>query len=103
MQNFLGNPMVILVLLDGGPGLDGLNMTQPCLKLVCSIFFCISCSACDTLFNSLMDLEHHKEALGHWSDDEDEDEDDDEDESDVDYDYYFGRFQFLILFYLVPG
>ena len=33
-----------------------------------------------------MDLEHHKEELQHWSED-----DDDEDDSDVDYDYYFGQ------------
>ena len=34
-----------------------------------------------------MDLEHHKEALQHWSEDEEEEEED----SDVDYDYYFGQ------------
>ena len=37
-----------------------------------------------------MDLEHHKEALQHWSDDDDDDDDEDDD-SDVDYDYYFGQ------------
>ena len=59
------------------------------------VVFCARCSACDTLFNSLMDLEHHKEALGHWSD-EDEDEDEDEDdESDIEYDYYFGKLSTL--------
>ena len=36
-----------------------------------------------------MDLEHHKEALQHWSEDDDDDEE--EDDSDVDYDYYFGQ------------
>ena len=46
----------------------------------------VRCSECDTLFNSLMDLEHHKEELQHWSEDDDE-----EDDSDVDYDYYFGQ------------
>lgn len=43
-----------------------------------------------------MDLEHHKEALGHWSDDDDDDEEeeeeDDDDESDIEYDYYFGKY-----------
>ena len=48
----------------------------------------IRCSECDTLFNSLMDLEHHKEALQHWSEEEEEEE---EEDSDVDYDYYFGQ------------
>ena len=40
-----------------------------------------------------MDLEHHKEALAHWSDEDDEDDEDDEgdDESDIEYDYYFGK------------
>ena len=47
----------------------------------------VRCSECDTLFNSLMDLEHHKEELQHWSEDDEEEEDD----SDVDYDYYFGQ------------
>jgi len=50
------------------------------------------CSECDTLFNSLMDLEHHKEALGHWSDDDDDDEEEEEEEDDnseTDYDYYY--------------
>lgn len=31
-----------------------------------------SCSGCDTLFPSLMLLEHHKEEFEHWSDDEDD-------------------------------
>ena len=42
-----------------------------------------------------MDLEHHKEALQHWSDDEedeDEDEDDDDDDvSDLEYNCYYGK------------
>ena len=44
-----------------------------------------------------MDLEHHKEALQHWSDyeddeeDEDSDESDESDESDLEYDYYYGK------------
>ena len=52
------------------------------------------CSECDTLFNSLMDLEHHKEALGHWSDDDeddDEEEEEEDDNSETDYDYYYGK------------
>lgn len=44
---------------------------------------CCRCSACDSLFPSLMALEHHKEEFEHWSGDElsvgqpsgDEDED----------------------------
>ena len=51
------------------------------------------CSECDTLFNCLMDLEHHKEALQHWSDEEedgDEDEDE-EDDSDLEYNCYYGK------------
>jgi hypothetical protein len=28
------------------------------------------CSVCETLFNSAMELEHHKEALEHWSDED---------------------------------
>ena len=41
-----------------------------------------------------MDLEHHKEALAHWSDDDDDDDDveDEDDESDIEYDYYFGKY-----------
>lgn len=30
------------------------------------------CSGCDTLFPSLMLLEHHKEEFEHWSDDDDD-------------------------------
>ena len=46
-----------------------------------------------------MDLEHHKEALEHWSDDDDEEDDEDDDEdSDVDYDYYFGHNFYTFLF-----
>lgn len=33
--------------------------------------FC-RCSGCDTLFPSLMLLEHHKEEFEHWSDDDDD-------------------------------
>lgn len=32
-----------------------------------------SCSGCDTLFPSLMLLEHHKEEFEHWSDEDDDD------------------------------
>ena len=38
-----------------------------------------------------MDLEHHKEALGHWSDEDEDEEEDEDDESDIEYDYYFGK------------
>lgn len=31
---------------------------------------CNSCGGCDSLFPSLMLLEHHKEEFEHWSDDE---------------------------------
>uniref|UniRef100_A0A182VT20 C2H2-type domain-containing protein n=1 Tax=Anopheles minimus TaxID=112268 RepID=A0A182VT20_9DIPT len=31
-----------------------------------------SCSGCDSLFSSLMLLEHHKEEFEHWSDYEDD-------------------------------
>lgn len=41
------------------------------------LFFCVlhrcSCSGCDTLFPSLMLLEHHKEEFEHWSDEDDDD------------------------------
>lgn len=37
-----------------------------------------------------MDLEHHKEALQHWSEEEDDDEEDDDD-SDTDYENYYGN------------
>ena len=49
--------------------------------------FFFSCNSCDSLFNTLMSLEHHKELYEHWSDDDyitDEDEDFEEDE---DYEY----------------
>ena len=52
-------------------------------------FSLFSCSECDTLFNSQMDLEHHKEALQHWSEEEDDEEDDDD--SDTDYENYYGN------------
>lgn len=67
--------------------------------LNCLSVYLASCSSCDTLFNSLMDLEHHKEALGHWSDDEDDDDEgedeEEDDESDIDYDYYFGKSRYV--------
>ena len=37
-----------------------------------------------------MDLEHHKEALQHWSEEEEDDEEDDDD-SDTDYENYYGN------------
>ena len=37
-----------------------------------------------------MDLEHHKEAFGHWSDDDDSEDESDED-SDNDLDYFYGK------------
>ena len=45
------------------------------------------CDACDTLFNSVLELEEHKEEMEHWSDDEyesdgDDEEDDEEEECD---------------------
>ena len=33
---------------------------------------------CETLYNSVMELEHHKEAHGHWSDEEDSEEGEEE-------------------------
>ena len=53
-----------------------------------------------------MDLEHHKEALAHWSDEDDEDDEDDEGdvESDIEYDYYFGKSRLLSYHKsLIPG
>ncbi len=47
--------------------------------------FIYSCNACDTLFSTLMSLEHHKELYDHWSEDEyisDTDFDEDEEEED---------------------
>ena len=32
------------------------------------------CSVCERLFNTVMELEHHKEEHGHWSDEEEESE-----------------------------
>ena len=46
-----------------------------------------------------MDLEHHKEALGHWSDEDEDEEDDEDDESDIEYDYYFGKLS--TLYYII--
>lgn len=37
------------------------------------VFDHCSCSGCDTLFPSLMLLEHHKEEFEHWSDEDDDD------------------------------
>ena len=36
------------------------------------------CNVCDTLFNTSMSLEYHKEEFGHWTSDDDDDYDDDE-------------------------
>ncbi|KAL3280252.1 hypothetical protein HHI36_017747, partial [Cryptolaemus montrouzieri] len=41
------------------------------------------CSACDSLFTTLMALEHHKEEFEHWSGDEDDFCTDSEDEDDT--------------------
>ena len=46
-----------------------------------------------------MDLEHHKEALGHWSDEDEDEEEDEDDESDIEYDYYFGKLSISTLYY----
>ena len=40
--------------------------------------FYFSCNVCDTLFNTSMSLEYHKEEFGHWTSDEDDDYDEDE-------------------------
>ena len=37
-----------------------------------------SCNVCDTLFQTSMSLEYHKEEYGHWTSDEDDDYDEDE-------------------------
>ena len=46
--------------------------------------FIFSCTVCESLFNTVMDLEHHKEELEHWSDDDELDPwSDDEDHNEV--------------------
>ncbi|KAF5292728.1 hypothetical protein FQA39_LY13887 [Lamprigera yunnana] len=47
------------------------------------IFTVNRCSACDSLFPSLMALEHHKEEFEHWSGDEDDEIYTDSDEDDT--------------------
>ena len=42
------------------------------------------CDACDTLFNSVLELEEHKEEMEHWSDDEYESDGEEEDDEDGD-------------------
>ena len=42
--------------------------------------FYSSCNVCDTLFNTSMSLEYHKEEYGHWTSDEDDDDYDDDEE-----------------------
>ena len=42
------------------------------------IFLNYRCNVCDTLFNTSMSLEYHKEEFGHWTSDEDDDYDEDE-------------------------
>lgn len=53
----------------------------PDIQLIDNFFF--RCSACDSIFPSLMSLEHHKEEFEHWSDEDDdiltESEDDEDD------------------------
>ena len=41
------------------------------------------CSACERLFNTEMELEHHKEEHGHWSDEEEESEEEEEEMEDL--------------------
>jgi hypothetical protein len=40
------------------------------IKLIHCYKYVFRCSACDSLFPSLMALEHHKEEFEHWSGDE---------------------------------
>ena len=40
--------------------------------------FYFSCNVCDTLFNTSMSLEYHKEEFGHWTSDEDDYDEDEE-------------------------
>lgn len=51
---------------------DGQTRRTMRMMYYSSIFFlfCYSCNSCDSLFTSLMLLEHHKEEFEHWSDDE---------------------------------
>lgn len=51
-------------------------------KFINVISFRCRCSACDSLFPSLMALEHHKEEFEHWSGDDGETCTESEDEDD---------------------
>lgn len=35
--------------------------------IILTLFIDFSCSSCDSLFSTLMALEHHKEEFEHWS------------------------------------
>ena len=44
---------------------------------------CCRCSTCESLFNTVMELEHHKEEHGHWSSEEEDSEDSEEELEDL--------------------
>jgi len=45
----------------------------------------VSCDECEGIFNTEIELEYHKEAQGHWSDNDEDEEDESEydDEDDM--------------------
>ena len=64
-----------------------------CLAVTQVVLF--RCSACERLFNTEMELEHHKEEHGHWSDDDDDDE---EEESEEEMDDFNGNPQVNLVY-----
>ena len=42
--------------------------------LYLSFLYAVRCDECEGIFNTEIELEYHKEAEGHWSDNEDGDE-----------------------------
>lgn len=59
-------------------------MTCPSKSILMFLYLFSRCSACDSIFPSLMSLEHHKEEFEHWSEEDDDiltESDDDEDDT----------------------
>ena len=66
----------------GGKNAWHINLRWPGRNLV-KLVDLFRCSACERLFNTVMELEHHKEEHGHWSDEEEESEEEEEEMEDL--------------------
>jgi hypothetical protein len=53
---------------------EQIGIDSDTILLYIPVLYCVfRCSSCDSLFSSLIGLEHHKEEFEHWSGEEEDD------------------------------